>query len=611
MGEFVAEMQERLLPEYEQMNHYQVFTPDQIRECVRKRERMLLNITKSHITIADYLDFIVYETQMHMTLGEKEKISGLKLSGLKSSIATRIIRMYREMLVKFTHEKRLWDNYIKFSKKAAPQEVAGIYEKMLSYHGGDPESWTAAALWLYEYNRLNITRVENILLRGLQRHPSSELINKVFFDILLKEAAQADSKCNLAENTVSEQDIQLERVVSVYRNSLSNITRLEYFLKLLEACEDHSEMTAKLQKCIIDDMQTKFSREPALWDAFAKRELRGFHLGDLQNLDKVEDLDEPDEKKSRTEAPKVWQVRSKKRRIELCVTVYKTGVQQLQTQEMWNLYLDAMLALSRNHKTERAFIQQCLAAALQEGHYSQLMHVRHYATLSMILGSSENADAGATCVKILTEALQRDQSLQMHELLLAAHIRNDDEPNVSKLFNQIRRTMGAAGLPLWQSTISYYRARGDAKSKRRLNDIFTQACKEIWPEFAALRCSYLRYLWHEHSPSKAREEYTKLALQPPMSLELHREMIQLTESSKLKDLPTIKSWRMCYEFMAQYFGKQDPSVWVEYISFERDYGEAKNIALLSRRARATLEPQHVAAFEEKRALAQVGAAPTS
>lgn len=502
----------------------------------------------------------------------------------------------------------------------------------MQYHGGDAETWTAAALWLYEYNRLNITRVENILLRGLQRHPSSELINKVFFDILLKEAAQADSKCNLAENTVSEQDLQLERVVSVYRNSLSNITRLEYFLKLLEVCEDHSEMTAKLQKYIIDDMQTKFSREPALWDAFAKRELRGFHLGDLQNLEKIDDNDEPDEKKSRTEAPKVFQVRSKRRRIELCVTIYKTAVQQLQTQEMWNLYLDAMLALSRNHKTDRAFIQQCLATALQDGHNSGLMHVRHYATLSMILGSSENG--AETCVKILTEALKHDQSLEMHELLLAAHIRNDDEPNVQKLFGHIRRTMGAVALPLWESVISYYRARGDAKSKRRLNDIFTQACKEVWPEFSALRCSYLRYLWHEHSPSKARDEYSKLAMQPPMSLELHREMIQLTESSKLtvscaginlcqrllnnlfnlnllQDLPTIKSWRMCYEFMAQYFGKHEPSVWVEYIAFERDHGEAKNIALLSRRARSTLEPQHVAAFEEQRALAQVGAASTS
>lgn len=31
MGEFIAEMQERLLPEYEQMKLYQIFRPEQIR----------------------------------------------------------------------------------------------------------------------------------------------------------------------------------------------------------------------------------------------------------------------------------------------------------------------------------------------------------------------------------------------------------------------------------------------------------------------------------------------------------------------------------------------------------------------------------------------------
>ncbi|XP_030568031.1 U3 small nucleolar RNA-associated protein 6 homolog [Drosophila novamexicana] len=608
MGEFIAEMQERLLPEYEQMKHYQVFTPEQIRECVRKRERLFLNITKSHIAMSDYLEFIAYEKTMHKALTEKEKLTGLKLNGLKASICTRIMRMYREMLNKFAHEQPLWDNCIKFSKKSAPQEVAGIYEKMLSYHGGDPQIWINAALWLYEYNRANIARVQDILLRGLQRHPASEALNSCFFNIQLKEAAVADNKRDLGDNTVSEQDIQMERVAAVYRNSLSNITNLDYFLKLLECCEDHAELTARLQHRIIDDIQTKFSREPALWDALAKRELRGFHLGDLMNMAENEDDAEPSEKKTRPDTVQVFQSRSKKRCIELCVTVYKAAVQQLQTQEMWNLYLDAMLALSRNHKSERAFIQQCLASALQDGHRSQLMHARHYATLSMILGSTDNG--GEACVRILTEALQHDASLRMHELLLAAHIRNDDEPSVHKLFSQVRRTMGAAGLSLWHMVIAYYRARNDNQAKRQLNDIYTQACKETSPEFADLRCSYLRYLWHEHSPTKARDEYAKLAQQPPMSLQLHREMVNLIQSSKLKDLSTIKAWRMCYEFMTTYFGKREPSVWLEYIAFERDHGEVKSISLLSRRALSTLEPQFVSIFEAERAMAHVGMAVT-
>jgi len=64
---------------------------------------------------------------------------------------------------------------------------------------------------------------------------------------------------------------------------------------------------------------------------------------------------------------------------------------------------------------------------------------------------------------------------------------------------------------------------------------------------------------------------------------------------------------MCYDFMACYFGKTEPRVWVEYLAFERDHGETKNIALLTQRAISTLEPQYVAAFEAERALAYVGA----
>ena len=63
---------------------------------------------------------------------EKEKAYGTKLAGLKTSIATRIIRLYREGLRQFPHDERFWNNYIEFSKKSVPHEVLGIYEKMLT-----------------------------------------------------------------------------------------------------------------------------------------------------------------------------------------------------------------------------------------------------------------------------------------------------------------------------------------------------------------------------------------------------------------------------------------------------------------------------------------------
>ncbi|XP_017113464.1 U3 small nucleolar RNA-associated protein 6 homolog [Drosophila elegans] len=601
MGEFIAEMQERLLPEYEQMKNYNVFTADQVREIVTRRERLFLKINKSQQTISDYLEFILYEKQMSQTITEKEKKMHVKLTGLKASIATRIMRLYREALGKFNHDRRLWSNWIKFSKKSNPVEVAGIYEKMLLYHGDLPDFWVDAALWLYEYNRLNIDRVKDILLRGLQRHPDSEVLNKCFFDIMLKEASLASDERNLAENTLSEQDIKLERVEAVYRNSMANITHLDYFVKLLESCEDHQELTGKLQRMIIDDMQEKFPREPGLWDLLAQRELRGFHLGDLEE----EELDTSDEEPA-SKKPRSVNARSLKRRIQLCVTVYKSAVEELQTPEMWNLYLDAMLALNSDANTERILKQQCLADALQAGHRSQLMGVKHYATLRKMLCTAPGGREAA--VTILTEALKADSSVEMHELLLATHIQSDSEPLIYELFNKIHKSMGSEALPLWRSVILYYRTRQDSLGVRRLDEIYGLACKSAWPEFGELRSDYLRYLWQERSVEEARKEYAKLAILPPMSLALHRQMVQLESSVAVHDQASLKYWRMCYDFMACYFGKTEPRVWVEYLAFERDHGETKNISLLAQRALNTLEPQYVAAFEAERTLSYVGAA---
>ncbi|EDV33797.1 uncharacterized protein Dana_GF19113 [Drosophila ananassae] len=601
MGEFIAEMQERLLPEYEQMKNYNVFLPEQIREIVLRRERLFVKISKSQQSLSDYLEFILYEKQMHQTISDKEKKMHVKLTGLKNAVSIRTMRLYREALAKFTHDRRLWNNWIKFSKKTNPVEVAGIYEKMLLYHGDEPDFWVEAAEWVYEHNRLNVSRVKDILLRGLQRHPSSETINKCFFNIMLKEAASASSERNLAENTLSEQDVKLEHVEAVYRNSMANITKLDYFRSLLEICEEYHELTGKVQRKIIDDMQEKFPREPGLWDLLAQRELRGFHLGDLSEEEQDSNsADEPLSKRSRS-----VNVRSMKRRIELCVAVYKSAVEELQTAEMWDKYLDAMVAMSTDGNVERVLKQQCLADALQAGHHSRMMKVKYYAILRKMLCSAPSGLEAA--VTIITEALKNDSSVEMHELLLVTHIQNDSESLVYELFQKIKSNMGAEALPLWKSTILYYKTRKDSLSERRLDEIYDLACKSAWPEFGELRFDYLRYLWQERSVDEARKEYAKLAIQPPMSLEMHRQMAQLEASVAVRENASIKYWRMCYEFMACYFGKTEPRIWVEYLTFERDHGETKNIALLTHRALTTLEPQYVAAFESERALAYVGA----
>lgn len=220
----------------------------------------------------------------------------------------------------------------------------------MKYHGDNPTIWHDAALWAFQYS-MNMDKVKNIFFRGLQRHPESEVINKAFFDVLLIEAAKMSPEKNLSNNTVSEQDIGLERVEVIYRNSKKKISNVTYFLSLLERCEEEKylHMTAQLQKMILDDLMKTFPRDEILWDALAQRELRGLSMSDLQNLSKRENsntmgtallaaassaastrsdtLESMEQDIKDPNIKDIWQERTPKRRIELCCSVYEAAVQ--------------------------------------------------------------------------------------------------------------------------------------------------------------------------------------------------------------------------------------------------------------------------------------------
>lgn len=132
MAEFIEELRERLLPEYEQMRKLSICTDDQIRETMRKRDHLLNRIFQTPKAVADYVEFIRHEKLIHKWVGEKEKALNKNMTDLKHSIVTRIVRLYREGLRYFPHEIRLWDNFILFTKKSMPNEVSGIYDKMLA-----------------------------------------------------------------------------------------------------------------------------------------------------------------------------------------------------------------------------------------------------------------------------------------------------------------------------------------------------------------------------------------------------------------------------------------------------------------------------------------------
>lgn len=57
-----------------------------------------------------------------------------------------------------------------------------------------------------------------------------------------------------------------------------------------------------------------------------------------------------------------------------------------------------------------------------------------------------------------------------------------------------------------------------------------------------------------------------------------------------------KNMRKCHEMSTFQFGKNNTSVWIDYIAFEMKHGDPKKIGEIHRRAVKTLEPELADSF---------------
>lgn len=131
MAEILKEIQERDLPEYEAIKSSGICTDDELRQLMRERERFETKIVQSKKSLINYIEYIQYEKNTHKWIVEKEKQLRCSLPDVKKSIIQRIIKLYRSGTQQFPQEDRLWESFIQFTKKSNPNQVAGIYEKML------------------------------------------------------------------------------------------------------------------------------------------------------------------------------------------------------------------------------------------------------------------------------------------------------------------------------------------------------------------------------------------------------------------------------------------------------------------------------------------------
>ncbi|XP_004535022.2 uncharacterized protein LOC101463552 [Ceratitis capitata] len=593
--EVVQELQERALPVYEQLKRYNVCDDNEISDYKQKRESFALQLTQKSVNSRTYVEYIILERKMYRLIERKEANFKTELRGLKNNLINHITKLYRECLQKFPESEGLWNHFIEFSKHSNPMQVLGIYEKMLTYHGSNEKNWVEAALWAFSNDSESLVW-QDICTRGLQRHPNEEILTKTLFDLLVFVAhkrAEAGQKLDY--------ESALRQAECVYRNSRTTITNLDFFLGLVRRCEESSfiNITAPLQLKIIDDLMERYPSQERLWDFLAQRELRGYTLGDLKEYAKTIEVDKADETQDSTEngvnfIKPVFKDRTMKQRIELCAKVYETALKTLKTRTICHNYISAMLVVNENNETDLKTRRKYLAMALRIGHESGLMSEEHYCVFLRLLIVTETGRKIAE--SILSEVCSAYKSVKLYEVWVSYYISQNDSDMVEKIHAKAVKDLGDKSAPIYELSIQYFKTRYD-EDRSTLERLYRDAIKMTSPKFGIFRAQYLEFCMINSPLDKVRKEYDHLSQLPPPCLKLHEKMAEIESQVILRTKKDTERRRQVYENMVLQFGKDNTSVWMEYVRFECSYGDKNRVTHIYDRAKATLNENLVYPFQ--------------
>lgn len=591
MSEIVNHHQERTIPEYELIRKHQILPEERLRSIIKAREIYQYKLSRSSKSLRDYGNYVVFEKKLYELVKATEISRNQQFPGLKAAMANRIVRLYKEAIRVFPDEYRLWDAYLKFCKTNFPSEVPVAYEKLFQKRGDKPKIWNSAALYFHELGN-NSEKVKSIFFRGLQRHPESELLFTSFFRVLLSETAA------MAKDL---QPASLKRVVAIYNTAKKKICNVDFLVTLIKQCEEekYASFSKPLQKMIVNDMMILYPREEAVWDLLARRVLAGEPIDKIPENDysmsvdneiesQLVEEDDKDEKNFKDVSMKP--IPTLKARIEECFKIYQTAVTILKTPEMWSMFIRCMLQLNNDLSTQAVLKRKKLASAFRGAHDANCMTDEYYhAYITLLIESNSNKEF---IIEMMDAASKRFCTLRLWEQRLTYHIMENNRQKVYEVFREGTKLLGVNSFSLWKLAIQYFMTYYDDKALI-FQQIMREACAIEAPQFMQFRPQYLEWSVLNQSFQATRSLYEELRTLSPPCLELHHRMARL-EIQALK--PDTEKVRYCYENSVIDFGKTRPDVWIEFIKFERDYGQPKKMAMLCERAKNTLSPMFVDNF---------------
>lgn len=224
-------------------------------------------------------------------------------------ISQRIKGLYNQSTNRFPNRKQLWDEYFVFITsplaRSDNSEVSAVLDNTILHHGHHVDSWLKYIKWERAI-RSNETKVRNLLMRALLKHPTSEHLHLEFLDVELSN--ERESSVSVVVDTVT---LLYGNAMKSFRNdkSVPSEKILTFQAEVLGMFEKYT-LARDLQLMVLKDVDDSHLKKELFWHNLALRQLNG-----QLTLDEDGNV-EPE-------------MESQKENIRRCVKVYQGAVSKV------------------------------------------------------------------------------------------------------------------------------------------------------------------------------------------------------------------------------------------------------------------------------------------
>ncbi|CAG2061387.1 unnamed protein product, partial [Timema podura] len=156
-----------------------MITPISVAWSILKRRREYeTKLQRQNKTKDDFLLYIHYEIEVLKLARSRQSddSQSKKKSDIVYKIASRINKLFKNAIIRFRDDVRLWISYIKFCKLVHFYTcISSMLGPMLQAHSDKPFLWKFAAQLEFE-DMHSVENARQYLLRGLRFHPECRLL---------------------------------------------------------------------------------------------------------------------------------------------------------------------------------------------------------------------------------------------------------------------------------------------------------------------------------------------------------------------------------------------------------------------------------------------------